>query len=140
MTDLVLEDRGDRASIRCGAPRIGELLAAGVNVAFGQDGVCDGVTPFGRGDMLEVALMSGHVAQLTSPEEIDVLLAAVTTAPASAWRLGGRYGTRRGARADLQLFAASTWPEVLRRQDPPTHVWHSGRLVARTSIERQLFG
>jgi cytosine deaminase len=140
MTNLVLQGRGDRGLVRRGTTRIGELLTAGVNVAFGQDCVCDGFTPFGRGDMLEVGLMSAHVAQLTSPDQLEVVLAAITTTPARAWRLGPAYGARRGVRADLQLFAASTWPEVLRRQDPPTHVWHSGRLVARTSIDRQIFG
>jgi cytosine deaminase len=140
MTNLVLQGRSDRGLVRRGTTRIGELLTAGVNVAFGQDCVCDGFTPFGRGDMLEVGLMSAHVAQLTSPDQLEVVLAAMTTAPARAWRLGPAYGARRGARADLQLFAASTWPEVLRRQDPPTHVWHSGRLVARTTIDRQIFG
>ena len=55
-----------------------------------------------------------------------------------AWRLGETYGLRSGARADLQLYAAPTWPEVLRRQDAPTHVWHRGRLVATTRISRNL--
>jgi cytosine/creatinine deaminase len=139
-TNLVLQGRADRGLVRRGTTRIGELLAAGVNVAFGQDCVSDGFTPFGRGDMLEVASISAHTAHMTTPDELGVVLAAVTSAPARSWRLGGGYGVAHGARADLQLFAASTWPEVLRRQDPPTHVWHSGRLVARTTIDRQLFG
>ncbi|MDX6327419.1 MAG: cytosine/creatinine deaminase [Nocardioidaceae bacterium] len=140
MTNLVLQGRADHGLIRRGTTSIRELLAAGVNVAFGQDCISDAFTPFGRGDMLEVAMMSAHVAHLTSQQELDVVLAGVTTSPAKSWRIGDRYGVQRGARADLQLYAASTWPEVLRRQDPPTHVWHSGRLVARTSVVRQLFG
>jgi cytosine deaminase len=140
MTNLVLQGRADRGLIRRGTTRIGELLAAGVNVAFGQDCVSDAFTPFGRGDMLEVASISAHAAHLTTTDELDLVLAAVTSAPARSWRLGAGYGANRGARADLQLFAAPTWPEVLRRQEPPTHVWHSGRLVARTRIDRQLFG
>jgi cytosine deaminase len=140
MTNLVLQGRSDRGLVRRGTTRIGELLAAGVNVAFGQDCVSDAFTPFGRGDMLEVASISAHAAHLTTYDELNVVLEAVTSAPARSWRLGEGYGAHRGARADLQLFAASTWPEVLRRQEPPTHVWHSGRLVARTTIDRQLFG
>jgi cytosine deaminase len=68
------------------------------------------------------------------------VLGCITSAPATAWRIGDQFGVHRGVRADLQLYAASTWPEVLRRQDPPTHVWHSGRLVAATTVVREIFG
>jgi cytosine/creatinine deaminase len=137
-TNLVLQGRGDTGLIRRGTTRIRELMAAGVNVAFGQDCVDDGFYPFGRGDMLEVALIAAHAAHLTTRGELETVLSAVTSAPARAWRLSGQYGVDRGARADLQLFAASTWPEALRLQDPPTHVWHAGRLVAQTQVSRAL--
>jgi cytosine deaminase len=139
-TNLVLQGRGDRGLVRRGTTRIKELMEAGVNVMFGQDCVADGFYPFGRGDMLEVALISAHAAHLTTQAELMATLAAVTDAPARAWRVGRAYGVERGARADLQLYAASTWPEVMRLQDPPSYVWHSGRLVARTTISRDLFG
>jgi len=112
-------------------------MAAGVNVAFGQDCVQDGFYPFGRGDMLEVALISAHAAHLATADEQLAVLAAVTTAPATAWRLDD-YGVAIGARADLQLYAAATWSEVLRGQDPPRAVWSRGRQVARTTITREL--
>jgi cytosine/creatinine deaminase len=140
MTNLLLQGRDDSSPVRSGMPRIRELLAAGVNVAFGQDCVDDDSAPFGHRDMLEVALFVAHVAHLTTLQGLDAVLSGVTSSPARTWRVGDRYGVMRGARADLQLYAASTWAEVLRLQDPPTHVWHSGRLVARTSVVRELFG
>jgi cytosine deaminase len=138
VTNLVLQGRGDRGLVRRGTTRVRELLAAGVPVAFGQDCVQDGFYPFGRGDLLEVALVSAHAAHLATVAEQHLALAAVTTAPAGAWRLGAAYGVTPGARADLQLYAASTWPEVLRLQDPPRQVWFRGREVARTSVTRDL--
>ena len=138
VTNLVLQGRGDRGLVRRGTTRIRELLAAGVPVAFGQDCVHDGFYPFGRGDMLEVALVSAHAAHLATVEEQQLALAAVTTVPAGAWRLGAAYGVTPGARADLQLYAASSWPEVLRLQDPPRQVWFRGREVARTTVTREL--
>ena len=69
MTNLVLQGRGDRGLVRRGTTRVRELLAAGVGVAFGQDCVQDGFYPFGRGDMLEVALVSAHAAHLTTVRE-----------------------------------------------------------------------
>jgi cytosine deaminase len=138
VTNLVLQGRGDRGLVRRGTTRVRELLAAGVGVAFGQDCVQDGFYPFGRGDLLEVALVSAHAAQLTTGAELGQALAAVTTVPASAWRLGDEYGVAPGARADLQLYAATTWPEVLRLQDPPRVVWFRGGEVARTTVTREL--
>ena len=140
VTNLVLQGRGDRGLVRRGTTRIRELVAAGVPVAFGQDCVNDGFYPFGRGDLLEVALVSAHVAHLTTVAEQHVALAAVTTVPAGAWRLGSEYGVAVGARADLQLYATATWPEVLRLQEPPRHVWFRGREVARTTVTRELLG
>jgi cytosine deaminase len=138
VTNLVIQGRGDRGLVRRGTTRVRELMAAGVPVAFGQDCVQDGFYPFGRGDLLEVALVSAHAAHLASVEEQHLALAAVTTVPAGAWRLGPAYGVAPGARADLQLYAASTWPEVLRLQDPPRQVWFRGREVARTTVSREL--
>ena len=138
VTNLVLQGRDDRGLVRRGTTRVRELLAAGVGVAFGQDCVHDGFYPFGRGDMLEVALVSAHAAHLTTAREQLLALAAVTSVPASAWHLGRRYGVAAGTRADLQLYAAGSWPEVLRLQDPPRQVWFRGRTVARTTVTREL--
>jgi cytosine deaminase len=138
VTNLVLQGRGDTGLLRRGTTRVRELLAAGVPVAFGQDCVADGFYPFGRGDLLEVALVSAHATHLTTREELETCLAAVTSAPAGAWRLGAAYGLGIGARADLQLYAAGSWAEVLRLQEPPTRVWFRGREVARTTVSRHL--
>lgn len=138
VTNLVLQGRGDRGLVRRGTTRVRELMAAGVPVAFGQDCVQDGFYPFGRGDLLEVALVSAHAAHLATVEEQLAALDAVTTVPAAAWHLGTAFGVAPGARADLQLYAAATWPEVLRLQDPPRAVWFRGRRVARSTMTREL--
>jgi cytosine deaminase len=113
-------------------------MAAGVPVAFGQDCVQDGFYPFGRGDLLEVALISAHAAHLSSAAELHQALAAVTSVPAAAWHLGDGYGVVAGALADLQLYSATSWPEVLRLQDSPRQVWFRGRPVARTAVAREV--
>ena len=137
VTNLVLQGRGDRGLVRRGTTRIGELRAAGVNVLFGQDCVKDGFYPFGRGSMLEVALISAHAAHLTTKADQRFTLRAVTDAPAEAMRLAD-YGLRPQARADLQLYAAPSWDEALRLQAPPEKVWFGGRLVAENSVRSEL--
>jgi cytosine deaminase len=137
VTNLVLQGRGDRGLVRRGTTRIGELRAAGVNVLFGQDCVKDGFYPFGRGSMLEVALISAHAAHLTSRSDLAFALRAVTEAPAQAWRLTD-YGLVAGARADLQMLPVVSWEEALRLQPLPEKVWFKGRLVAENSVESRL--
>jgi cytosine/creatinine deaminase len=137
VTNLVLQGRGDRGLIRRGTTRIGELRAAGVNVFFGQDCVNDGFYPFGRGSMLEVALISAHAAHLTTRADLAFALRAVSEAPALAMRLTD-YGLRPGARADLQLLPVPTWDEALRLQPLPEKVWFKGRLVAENSVQSVL--
>jgi cytosine deaminase len=137
VTNLVLQGRGDRGLVRRGTTRIGELRAAGVNVMFGQDCVKDGFYPFGRGSMLEVALISAHAAHLTNQADLAFALRAVTDAPALAWRLTD-YGLVAGARADLLLLPVPSWEEALRLQPLPEKVWFKGRLVAENAVESKL--
>src|SRR5947208_4826546 len=138
VTNLVLQGRGDRGLIRRGTTRIGELREAGVNVLFGQDCVKDGFYPFGRGSMLEVALISAHAAHLTTRDDLDFALRAVTQAPALAMRLSD-YGLTPGSRADLMVLPAGSWEEALRLQLPPERVWFKGRLVAENSVTSVLY-
>src|SRR3989442_3597310 len=137
LTNLVLQGRGDRGLIRRGTTRIGQLRAAGVNVLFGQDCVKDGFYPFGRGSMLEVALISAHAAHLTNNSELDFALRAVRESPAQAIGLDD-YGLRPGARADLQLLPVTSLAEAMRLQTPSEMVWFGGRLVAENRIESVL--
>jgi cytosine deaminase len=137
VTNLVLQGRQDRGLVRRGVTRVGELRAAGVNVLFGQDCVKDGFYPFGRGSMLEVALISAHATHLTSRSDLAFALRAVTEAPAIAWGLTD-YGLKPGARADFQVFPVATWDEALRLQPLPEKVWFKGRLVAENSVRSSL--
>jgi cytosine deaminase len=138
VTNLVLQGRGDRGLIRRGLTRVGELRAAGVNILFGQDCVKDGFYPFGRGSMLEVALISAHAAHLTSRSDLAFALRAVTDAPAQAGRWSG-YGLSTGSRADVQLLPVPSWEEALRLQPAPEKVWFGGRLVAENRTVSTLY-
>src|SRR3989449_570295 len=137
VTNLVLQGRGDRGLVRRGTTRIRELREAGVNLLFGQDCVKDGFYPFGRGSMLEVALISAHAAHLTTRDDLDFGLRAVSDAPAKAMGLDD-YGLRPGARADLQMLPVPSWAEAIRLQPLPEKVWFGGRLVAENRVQSVL--
>ena len=66
LINITLQGRHDTYPKRRGMTRVPELMAAGVNVAFGHDCVMDPWYGMGSGDMLEVAHMGLHVAQMTS--------------------------------------------------------------------------
>ncbi|RZI89247.1 MAG: cytosine deaminase, partial [Variovorax sp.] len=65
LINITLQGRHDTYPRRRGMTRVPELMAAGVNVAFGHDCVMDPWYGMGSGDMLEVAHMGLHVAQMT---------------------------------------------------------------------------
>jgi cytosine deaminase len=136
-TNLVLQGRGDRGLVRRGVTRVAQFRAAGVDVCFGQDNVVDSFYPFGRGDMLEIAFLASHAAHLTSDEELAFVLDAVTEIPARVWG-APPYGLRAGQRADIALFRAGSWADVLRDQRPPELVFFRGRPVARTRTVTEL--
>ena len=80
-------------------------MAAGVNVAFGHDCVMDPWYGMGSGDMLEVAHMGLHVAQMTSQKGIRACFEAVTTNAAKVMHLEG-YGLAPGCDASFVLLQA----------------------------------
>jgi cytosine/creatinine deaminase len=66
LINITLQGRHDFYPKRRGMTRVPELMAAGVNVAFGHDCVMDPWYALGSACMLEVAAMGLHVAQMTS--------------------------------------------------------------------------
>src|SRR4029079_4277332 len=66
LINIVIQGRHDTYPKRRGMTRVPELMAAGVTVAFGQDCVMDPWYSLGSADMLDVAFMGLHVAQMTS--------------------------------------------------------------------------
>jgi cytosine deaminase len=92
--------------------RVPELLAAGVELAFGHDCVMDPWYSMGSGDMLEVAAMGLHVAQMTGQDAMRQCFAAVTEAPARLLGLDG-YGIAPGCHADFVLLQAQDPIEAL---------------------------
>src|SRR5215475_4629381 len=63
LINITLQGRHDTYPKRRGMTRVKELVAAGVNVAFGHDCVMDPWYSLGSEDMLEVAQMGLHVGQ-----------------------------------------------------------------------------
>ncbi|RZI81070.1 MAG: cytosine deaminase [Rubrivivax sp.] len=131
LINITLQGRHDTYPKRRGMTRVPELLAAGIPVAFGHDCVLDPWYGMGSGDMLEVAHMGLHVAQMTSQAAMRQCFDAVTTTPARILGLEG-YGVDVGCRADLVLLQARDPVEAIRLRATRLRVIKAGRTIATT--------
>ncbi|MEI6620031.1 MAG: amidohydrolase family protein [Betaproteobacteria bacterium] len=130
LINITLQGRHDSYPKRRGMTRVPELLAAGVNVSFGQDCAMDPWYSLGSGDMLEVAHMGLHVGQMTSQAAMAQCFEAVTTHPARALGLEG-YGIAAGCHADMVLLQASDPMEAIRLRATRLRVYRRGKLLAQ---------
>jgi cytosine/creatinine deaminase len=130
LINITLQGRHDGYPRRRGMTRVPELLAAGVNVGFGHDCVLDPWYALGSADMLEVASMGLHVAQMTSLQGQRQCFDAVTVNNARILGLAG-YGLDVGCRADAVLLQARSPEEAIRLRAQRLCVLRGGRIVAR---------
>ena len=129
LINITLQGRHDTYPKRRGMTRVPELMAAGVNVAFGHDCVMDPWYPLGSADMLEVAAMGLHVAQMTSADGMRAAFDAVTANPRRILHLDG-YGIAPGCRADCVLLQARDPVEAIRLRAPRLKVVRAGKVIA----------
>ena len=134
---LVAQGRHHQEPLRRGVTRVKQLWRMGANLFSSQDDVNDPYYPFGRNDQQEVAAYVCHSCHMTYPDEIAAVFGFVTDNAARALRLEG-YGIDPGCRADLNVLAAPTIQHVLRLQQPPPWVIRGGRVLASSSLEREL--
>jgi cytosine deaminase len=132
LINITLQGRHDTYPKRRGMTRVPELMAAGVNVAFGHDCVMDPWYGMGSGDMLEVAHMGLHVAQMTSQKGIRACFDAVTVNAASVMHLEG-YGLAAGCSASFVLLQARDVIEAIRLRATRLKVWRHGKLLAESA-------
>ncbi|MDR3505392.1 MAG: amidohydrolase family protein [Acidocella sp.] len=130
LINITLQGRHDTYPKRRGMTRVKELLAAGVNVAFGHDCVMDPWYSFGSHDMLEVASMGLHVGQLTSQADIKACFAAVTETPAKILGLQN-YGIAPGCDANLVVLQAADAFEAIRISAERLYVIRRGHVIAK---------
>ena len=131
LINITLQGRHDTYPKRRGMTRVPELLAAGINVAFGHDCVMDPWYSLGSGDMLEVAHMGLHVGQMTSQAAMRQCFDAVTVNAARVMGLEG-YGLEAGCKADLVLLQARDPIEAIRLRATRLKVFKAGKLIAQT--------
>jgi len=129
LINITLQGRRDTYPKRRGMTRVPELVAAGIDVAFGHDCVMDPWYALGGGDMLEVAAMGLHIAQMTSQAGMRACFDAVTVNAAKILQLDG-YGIASGNRADFVLLQARDPIDAIRRRATRLKVFRGGKIIA----------
>jgi len=131
LINITLQGRHDTYPKRRGMTRVPEMLAQGIDVAFGHDCVMDPWYSLGSGEMLEVAHMGLHVAQMTGQDAMRACFKAVTETPAKILGLDG-YGLQPGCHADLVLLDAGDPVEAIRLRAARRLVLRRGQVVAES--------
>lgn len=130
MCNMYLQSRAAGTTPRRrGVTLLHELKARGVNVLVASDNTRDPFYAYGDLDLLEVYREATRIAHFDHP--VGDWPTAVTAAPARAMRIDhGRIVA--GAPADLVLFRARTWTELLSRPQSDRTVLRHGRPIDTT--------
>ena len=131
LINIVLQGRHDSFPKRRGLTRVKEMQAMGIKVGWGQDCVLDPWYSLGTGDMLDVAFMGLHVAQMTHPEEMARCFTMVTETNAEIMGLQG-YGLHVGAQASLVVLDANDPVDALRQRAARRVVVAKGKVISRS--------
>jgi cytosine/creatinine deaminase len=132
-TNLFLQGRDHPVASPRGLTAINALQTAGVNVAAGADNIRDPFNSMGRADPLETAalmVMAGHLlpeaayASVSTNARLAMGLPAVTLAV--------------GSPAELLAVPGTSVGDAVAKADQQRMVFHHGRLVASTRVQRTL--
>jgi cytosine deaminase len=131
MCNLYLQDRITERTPRWrGITLVRELDTAGVSVALSSDNCRDPFYGFGDHDLLQVFSMGTKICHLDMP--YDNWIESVTSRPASLMGLDHVGKIRIGEPADLVLFKARSYSELLSRPQSDRLVFRSGIAIDTT--------
>ncbi len=131
MCNLYLQDRkSSKTPSWRGVTQLHELKKAGIPVTLSSDNCRDSFHAFGDHDGLEVFNMSVRIAHLDRP--YGDWINSITVTPAEV--MGLEYWGQIGAEmpADLIIFKARTYSELLSRSQHDRIVLRSGKSIDRT--------
>ncbi|WP_417806896.1 amidohydrolase family protein [Thioclava sp.] len=132
LINIMLQGRHDSFPKRRGLTRVKEMQAMGIPVGWGQDCVLDPWYSLGTADMLDVAFMGLHVAQMSHPDEMARCFTMVTQTNAQIIGLQD-FGLHKGALASLVVLDASTPVEAVRLRPARLAVISKGKVIARSA-------
>jgi len=135
LINIMLQGRHDTFPKRRGLTRVKEMQALGIRVGWGQDCVLDPWYSLGTADMLDVAFMGLHVAQMSSPADMARCFDMVTNVNAAIMGLD-HLGLAVGKRASLVVLDAGNAIEAVRLRPERLCVIARGKVVAERTRQQ----
>jgi cytosine deaminase len=135
MTDLHLGGRNDEYNVRRAVTPIRKLRNAGVNVCLASNNIRNPFTPYGNGDLMQVAMLAIPVAHLGGADDLHTVLPMITTNPAKALKIEN-YGIFEGARASLVLLDTKRYQDAI--IDIPARLYVIKDGVITVELKREL--
>lgn len=137
MTDMHLGGRKDDFNVRRALTPIRKLRDGGVNVILGSNNIRNLFTPYGNGDLLQVAMLALPAAHLGGADDLPTVLPMVTTNSAKALRID-RYGIAAGNRASMVLLDTKRYQDAIIDIPSKMLVVSNGRVTVELKKELTL--
>ena len=131
-TDMHLGGRKDETRVRRALTPVRALRDGGVNVCLASNNIRNAFTPYGNGDLLQIAALALPACHLGGADDQATVLPMLTTNPARALRLPN-YGLEVGRDADLVLLDTQRVADAIIDLPARSVVCKRGRIVARTA-------
>jgi cytosine/creatinine deaminase len=126
--NLYLQGRHDAFPVRRGVTRLKEIWQAGIPIAVASDNIHDPFHPFGRGDLLQIALISSYAAHMGRPADLRTLLHMITDVPATVLGLA-EYGVTPGNQANFVILDGESPEELFTLLPERRWIYSQGRWV-----------
>lgn len=136
-TDLHLGGRLDTHNVRRTLTPVRALKKAGVNVCLGSNNIRNAFTPFGNGDLMQIAMLAVPTAHLGGADDLPGVLPMITASSALALELAG-YGVAVGCDADLVLLDTKKVGDAVIDLPDKLYVIKRGKVVVKTERRTEM--
>lgn len=134
MTDQHLGGRNDAYNVRRAVTPVRKLRDAGVNVCFATNNIRNAFTPYGTGDLFQVAMLGIPVCHLGGADDLPTVLPMMTENPARAIGLEG-YGIAEGNKADMVLLDTTSVQTAVIDLPERLYVIKNGKVIVETHTQ-----
>lgn len=129
-TDLHLGARNDEYNVRRAVTPIRKLRDAGVNVCLATNNIRNAFTPYGNGDLIQIAMLAIPVGHLGGADDLPTVLPMITENPAKALGLKD-YGIGVGKKADVILLDTKVKANAIIDVPERLYVIKNGRVTVK---------
>ena len=133
LVNVIVQGQHDTYPKRRGLTRVPEMIEHGILVGWGQDCVLDPWYPLGAAEMLDVALMGLHLAQMTSERDMARCFDMVTIDNARIMGLDD-IGLEVGKSASFVVLDAANPIEAVRLRPDRLMVVSRGRVISSKPV------